>query len=120
MDASPYHLYYTITKEVLFGACKSGRTHRPRYQGMGCTDDKHNFWAKEAEIIIQILLSKYRQKDVLIWGSTTGEFTVRNAYHMEKDRTERNKGVGSTSSVLSSVWKKIWDMQIPNSIKMFI
>jgi hypothetical protein len=121
MAANPYHLYYTITKEVLFGACKSGRTNRPRYQGMDVLMIKHNFWAEEAKIIIQIPLSKYQQQDILIWrGSTTSEFIVRSAYHMEKDRTERNRGVGSTSSAPSSVWKKIWDMQMPNSIKMFL
>jgi uncharacterized protein YicC (UPF0701 family) len=34
---------------------------------------------------------------------------------MKKNRIERNRGVGSTSSALSSVWKKIWDIrfQIP-------
>jgi hypothetical protein len=39
---------------------------------------------------------------------------------MEKDRTERHRGVGSTSSATSNFWKILWNMKVPNSVKMFL
>jgi hypothetical protein len=76
----------------------------PVTKGWDVPKIKHIFWADEAEITLQILLRKYQQQDVLIWrGSSTGNFTVRSAYHMKKDQTERKRGVGSTSSATSNV-----------------
>jgi hypothetical protein len=38
-------------------------------------------------------LSKYQQNDKLIWVATTmGEFTVKSAYHLEKEIQDRKKG----------------------------
>jgi hypothetical protein len=43
------------------------------------------FNKEEADIICKIPLSRYGQKDVMIWrGTTSGEFTVRSAYHLER------------------------------------
>jgi len=59
------------------------------------------FLTEEVEVILRIPLSRYGQKDVLIWrGSTTSEFIVQSAYHMEQDRLERQGGEGSDEYLL--------------------
>jgi ribonuclease HI len=79
------------------------------------------FRVEEAVLIPQIPLSRYNQKDVLTWrGTTSGEFTVRSAYHMERDRTELLRGEGSKSSGMSNFWKTIWGLRVPNPVKMFV
>lgn len=45
------------------------------------------FRLEEVEVISSIPLSKYGQPYLLIWrGSTTGAFTVRSAYYLEKQQ----------------------------------
>jgi hypothetical protein len=79
------------------------------------------FCKEEAKIIVGLPLSKYGRKDLLIWrGSSTGEFTVRSAYHMKKDCIEAYEGDCSFSLKSHTLWKSIWGLQIPNSIKMFL
>jgi hypothetical protein len=49
------------------------------------------FSKEEAEVITSLPLSKYDQNDLMIWrGSSTGDFTLHNAYYMdpEKDRQD--------------------------------
>jgi hypothetical protein len=63
------------------------------------------FCKEEAEIIISHvpLISKYGQKDKSIWrGSTIGEFTIRSAYHMEKDRQKVQCREGSQKSYMNN------------------
>jgi hypothetical protein len=56
----------------------------------------------------------------MIWrGTTTGDFTVRSAHHVEKDRLEATRGECSVQSELHSLWKKIWGMKVQNSLKYF-
>jgi len=53
------------------------------------------FCKEEAEVISSIPLSKYGQKDLMIWrGFRTSEFTIRSAYHMEKDHQEVQRREG--------------------------
>jgi hypothetical protein len=45
-----------------------------------------NFNVEEARTICQIPLCPVTSSYILIWkGSSTGEFSVRSAYHMEKE-----------------------------------
>jgi hypothetical protein len=54
------------------------------------------FAKEEADIIFSIPLSKYGHPDMLTWrGSSIGEFTVRSAYYIEKDRQEVPRGPGN-------------------------
>lgn len=51
------------------------------------------FAEEEVDIIFSIPLSKYGNPNMLIWqGSSNGEFIVRSAYYIEKDRQEVTRG----------------------------
>lgn len=54
----------------------------------------HSIFSKEeADSITAIPLSKYGQPDLRIWrGTSTGEFMVQSAYHLEKERKEVQRG----------------------------
>jgi hypothetical protein len=76
---------------------------------------------EEMEAICSLPLSRYKQRDVLCWRSTsTGEFSVRSAYHLEVERVNREKGEGSNSQGNSEIWKLIWRLRIPNTTKTFL
>jgi hypothetical protein len=80
-----------------------------------------NFEEEEATAICNIPLSRFHQDDKIIWRVTkTGEFSVRSAYHLEKERIEKLKGECSKGVKPETMWKMIWRLQIPNSAKMFI
>jgi ribonuclease HI len=82
---------------------------------------KNIFSVEEEQIICNIPVSKYQQKDKLIWAATTtGEFTVKSAYHLEKEIQNRKKGECSNQGALQAIWKIIWKLQIPNSTKVFM
>jgi hypothetical protein len=79
------------------------------------------FTQEEAEIICKIPLSRYGQQDVMCWrGTSTGEFTVRSAYHMDKEHKVRDRGESSKAYRHSRIWKAIWSLKVANSIKMFL
>lgn len=51
---------------------------------------------EEAEIVCNLPLSRYRMEDKLMWhATTTGEFTVRSAYHLKKEKHDAMQGEGS-------------------------
>jgi hypothetical protein len=51
---------------------------------------KEIFYEDKVGIIIQLLLSYYKQPDVLICtGTVTCKFSLRSTYHMAKDRLQR-------------------------------
>jgi hypothetical protein len=51
------------------------------------------FSREEADAICSLPLSRYKQRDMLYWRSTsTGEFSVRSAYYLEVERVNREKG----------------------------
>jgi ribonuclease HI len=76
---------------------------------------------EEMEAICLLPLSRYKQRDVLCWRSTsTGEFSVRSAYHLEVERVNREKGEGSNSQGNSKIWRLIWRLRIPNTTKTFL
>jgi ribonuclease HI len=80
-----------------------------------------NFGEEESTAICNIPLSRFHHDDKIIWRATKmGEFSVRSAYHLEKERTERLKGECSKGAKPEAMWKMIWSLQIPNSAKMFI
>jgi hypothetical protein len=60
---------------------------------------KDLFHEMDAEIICHLPLNKYGPPDRLIRRPTaTGQFTVRSAYYVEKERQEQQKGEGSQHS----------------------
>jgi hypothetical protein len=80
-----------------------------------------NFVEDEARTICPIPLSPMQAKDSLIWrGTTHGEFSVRNAYHMEKELQAIRRCGSSRKGVREAVWNIIWKLKVPNAVKMFI
>lgn len=75
------------------------------------------FAKDEAGVILKIPLSRYGHDDLMVWRrTTTGEFLVRSAYHMEKERIEVLNGNCSYQSDLFIIWKRIWGLNVPNSL----
>jgi hypothetical protein len=67
------------------------------------------FTDTEASMTCSLPMSRYRQPDVLIWRpSKNGLFTVRSAYHLEKERQAGCRGEGSSRSGNISFWKAVW------------
>lgn len=57
----------------------------------------------------------------MIWqGTSSGEFTVRSAYHFEVERQERKKGGSSTMGRNINLWKNLWGLPAPNATKVFL
>jgi ribonuclease HI len=79
------------------------------------------FTHEEALVISKLPVSCTLQKDVLIWrGTATGEFSVRSAYHLAKELQDAMSGESSMSSSVSEIWRIMWQLQIPNAVKMFL
>jgi ribonuclease HI len=79
------------------------------------------FVDEDADLICNLPLSRYNQPDRLIWQATSsGEFTVRSAYHFEIERLERQKGECSNSGRFLNLWKILWGLLVPNSTKVFL
>lgn len=79
------------------------------------------FWPEEALRICNLPLSPTGQPDIMVWrGSTNGLFSVRSAYHLEKERLIRLQGESSRASQQHSVWKRLWSMNVPGVVKTFI
>jgi hypothetical protein len=79
------------------------------------------FCKEEVAVLSRIPLSKYGHNDLMTWrGSSSREFTVRSAYHMEKDHQMNIRGECSHQSDFNLLWKKLWGMKVPNSTKMFV
>jgi hypothetical protein len=79
------------------------------------------FCKEEAEKILSVPLSKYGQCDLMIWrDSSTWTFTVRSAYHIERDIQEVKGGECSYSSKVQDLWKVIWGLKVPNPVKKIL
>jgi hypothetical protein len=79
------------------------------------------FSREDLQAIQSIPLSATDQADALIWrGTAKGIFTVRSAYHIQKECEMVNKAESSMCWKRSPIWNKIWQLQIPNTEKHFI
>jgi hypothetical protein len=71
--------------------------------------------------IKSIPISATDQDDMLIWrGTIKGIFSVRSAYHIQKEGEASNQAGGSRSNERGALWQKIWKLQLPNSEKHFL
>ncbi|KAL3846296.1 hypothetical protein ACJIZ3_003699 [Penstemon smallii] len=81
------------------------------------------FWPEEVELILKIPLGSLQNEDTQIWHYTsTGQFSVRSAYHLAL-RTKRELESGADSSMSSASeqrWIWLWRERIPNKIKIFM
>jgi hypothetical protein len=75
----------------------------------------------EAQVIGNIPLSLLQLQDFQIWrGTTNGLFFVQSAYHMEKEYQALNRSGGSRLGMSDTIWKTIWNLNVPNVVKMFL
>ena len=60
----------------------------------------------EADLICNLPLSRYHQLDRMIWQATSsGDFSVRNAYHCEMERLDQKKWECSNSGRFMNLWR---------------
>ncbi|KAF5447221.1 hypothetical protein F2P56_032789 [Juglans regia] len=74
-----------------------------------------------AEVVHKIPISVTRARDRLIWmGTKDGQFTVKSAYHKQKELRELHKGQTSHRAKRFKDWTGFWKLQIPNVTKIFM
>jgi hypothetical protein len=57
----------------------------------------------------------------LLWrGTQNGEFTVRSAYHLGREIQDQAGGQCSNMVKGAEVWKTIWGLEVPNTVKIFL
>jgi len=79
------------------------------------------FMPEEAKVIASMPLCYSLPPDKLVWqGTNDGVFSVKSAYHMGMDSNSRSKGSASCVSLENRIWKVIWALEVPNSVKMFM
>lgn len=82
---------------------------------------EQNFSTEEVKIIFSIPLSRTSQEDVLILrGTTKGVFSVRSAYHMQKEVEEETQAECSSHGPTSEVWGRLWKLPVPNMENNFL
>ena len=79
------------------------------------------FSAEEADLIGKLMVSPRTEVDRLVWSCTkNGEFTVRSAYHLAKEKFEANSGSCSNRDNNRTLWKAIWNIEAPRAAKIFL
>jgi hypothetical protein len=77
-----------------------------------------NFTTEEVAAINSIPISLLSQPDVQVWrGTSSGDFSVKSAYHLATEIGERSMPGGSTQEEESALWKTMWKLQLPNAAK---
>ena len=72
---------------------------------------KEIFREEEAHTILNIPLSPLRPQDRRTWqGTKNGDYSVRNAYHMEMELAVLSSSSGSRQTQEAMVWQKVWKM----------
>jgi hypothetical protein len=76
--------------------------------------------AEEAMQICGLAVSPKSGEDRMIWNyNKKGDFIVRSAYHLAKDKYEIDKGSCSNRDCNKSLWKAIWMIEGPTATKSF-
>jgi hypothetical protein len=79
------------------------------------------FSDEELRAIQSIPVSATNQADILIWrGTTKGTFSVRSAYHIQKEKEMKDKVESSMRLRKNTIWDKIWKLQITQAEKFFL
>lgn len=70
------------------------------------------FNTRDMNLILQIPLSTHRDEDVWYWlADPHGQYTVRSCYKMLTH---------CTHTPTSGVWRKLWNLEVPNKVKNFL
>lgn len=79
------------------------------------------FNPEDASRISSLTLSPSGQPDRLVWiGNSNGKYSVKSAYHLEKERLSRNQGECSMISHHKGVWQQIWQLNMPGVVRNFL
>ncbi len=80
------------------------------------------FTRNSVDAICAINLPNMDTHDSLVWKYTSsGQLSVRSAYHLAFRLKTKEDMVGSSSSEANrKVWKKIWQLRIPNKVKIHL
>ena len=80
-----------------------------------------NFCREEAAAICKIPLSRRNIVDSVVWLHTeNGKYSVKFGYHVARKVMRKDDGFGSSNGVGGQqVWKKIWQLHMPNKLKIF-
>ena len=79
------------------------------------------FTKEEAQLILTLPVSTTSQADTCIWrGAKHGSFSVRSAYYIHREMKRRGLAESSSIGERSTVWKKIWELKIPDVEKTFL
>jgi hypothetical protein len=72
-------------------------------------------------IICSLTINLIRQQDILVWvGMSNGEFSIKGANHLEKERALLNKRGSSSAQTHRNMWKGIMMINVPGVVKMFL
>ncbi|KAK4559009.1 hypothetical protein RGQ29_008306 [Quercus rubra] len=80
-----------------------------------------NFHHEDAEAILRVPLSYRDIPDTVVWiGEKSGEHFVKSGYREVQKIWKELKWVESSRGALGrEVWKAIWNLRVPNKIKVF-
>jgi hypothetical protein len=82
---------------------------------------KEIFSAEESDLICGIAVSPRGGEDRRIWKfNKSGDFTVKSAYHLAKEKFEVDKGNSSNRDRIMPLWKVIWNIEVPRAAKSFL
>ncbi|KAG6626752.1 hypothetical protein CIPAW_15G073500 [Carya illinoinensis] len=79
------------------------------------------FNKEDAELIASLPISIRGDNDKLIWvNSCNGRFSVKSAYFLDSDMRRHPFGQPSNNGGGDGQWRKIWHLQVPGKVKLFI
>ena len=77
------------------------------------------FTKEEILAILSIPISHSNQEDKQIWrGTAAGIFSIKSAYHIQKEKVLATKVDGSSRARTSNIWKALWKLNLP-SVEIF-
>lgn len=76
---------------------------------------------EKLEGVCKLSFNRLGMEDKLIWeASPNGRLSIRNAYFLEVNNKRRDRGNSSGITMNDLVWKCLWKLNIPNSVKIFM
>ncbi|XP_040988933.1 uncharacterized protein LOC121236548 [Juglans microcarpa x Juglans regia] len=79
------------------------------------------FKEEEAKLICSIPISRSGASDRRIWASLErGNFSIKSAYFLETKLSNRSSGEPSTGGGNNSMWKDLWQLEVPAKAKLLI
>lgn len=84
---------------------------------------RQTFWEVDVEQILKIQLHVFALEDIRVWHfSESGFYSVHSSYFPTRNliaKAEQDR-IGSSSSVPRKNLNWIWNLQVPNKMKVFL